>query len=100
DIGIVISEDVYNFTPACDGILDAKKFSKIPDFIQFGKYSLSVLKVSYTISLLYNVIGLSFAISNQLSPLIAAILMPLSSISVVLMATLLIRFYGKHHFKN
>ena len=100
DVGIVISEDVYNFTPACDGILDANMFTKIPNFLQFGKYSLSVLKVSYVISLLYNLIGLSFAISNQLSPLVAAILMPLSSISVVLIATLLIRFYGNRHFKK
>ena len=100
DVGVVISEDVYNFTPACDGILDANMFKKIPEFLQFGKYSLSVLRVSYIISLLYNLIGLSFAITNQLSPLVAAILMPLSSISVVLIATLLIRFYGNRHFKN
>ena len=98
DVGIVISEDVYNFTPACDGILDATKFTKIPQFIQLGRYSLSVLKVSYTISLLYNLVGLSFAVTNQLSPLVAAILMPLSSISVVLIATILIRIYGNKHF--
>ncbi len=98
DVGIVISEDVYNFTPACDGILDAGMFAKIPEFLQFGKYSLSVLKVSYVISLLYNIIGLSFAITNQLSPLVAAILMPLSSVSVVLIATVLIRFYGNKNF--
>ncbi|MBL4669371.1 MAG: heavy metal translocating P-type ATPase metal-binding domain-containing protein [Flavobacteriales bacterium] len=98
DVGIVISEDVYNFTPACDGILDASMFTKIPKFIQLGKYSLSVLRVSYTISLLYNLVGLSFAVTNQLSPLIAAILMPLSSISVILIATLLVRFYGRKQF--
>ena len=100
DIGIVIAEDVYNFSPACDGILDAKMFSKLPAFIHLGKYSLRVLKVSYTISLLYNIIGLSFAFSNQLSPVVAAILMPLSSISVVLVTTILIRFYGSKNFKN
>jgi Cu+-exporting ATPase len=98
DVGIVIAEDVYNFTPACDGILDAEMFTKIPDFLQFGKYSLFVLKVSYVISLSYNLVGLSFAMTNQLSPLVAAILMPLSSISVVLIATLLVRFYGNKNF--
>ena len=100
DIGIVIAEDVYNFSPACDGILDAKMFGKLPAFIHLGKYSLSVLKVSYTVSLLYNVIGLSFAFSNQLSPVVAAILMPLSSISVVFVTTILIRLYGNKNFKN
>lgn len=98
DIGIVIAEDVYNFSPACDGILDAKMFSKLPSFIHLGKYSLSVLKVSYTVSLLYNIIGLSFAFTNQLSPVVAAILMPLSSISVVLVTSVLIRMYGSKNF--
>lgn len=98
DIGIVIAEDVYNFSPACDGILNAKMFTKLPAFIQLGKHSLSVLKISYTVSLLYNTIGLSFAFFNQLSPLVAAILMPLSSVSVVIVTTTLIRFYGKKHF--
>lgn len=100
DIGIVIAEDVYNFSPACDGILDAKMFSKLPAFIYLGKYSLSVLKVSYTVSLLYNIIGLSFAFTNQLSPIVAAVLMPLSSISVVLVTTILMHLYGNKHFKN
>ena len=98
DVGIVISEDVYNFTPACDGILDAGMFQKIPEFIRLGKYSLSVLKISYIVSLLYNITGLSFAFFNQLSPLVAAILMPLSSISVVIITTLLIRIYSNKHF--
>ena len=95
DVGIVIAEDVYNFTPACDGILDATQFSKIPSFLRLGKHSISVLKISYFISLLYNIIGLSFALTNQLSPLVAAIIMPLSSISVVIITTTLIRWYGK-----
>ena len=100
DVGIVIAEDVYNFSPACDGILDANMFSKLPAFIHLGKYSLKVLKLSYTVSLLYNIVGLSFAFSNQLSPVVAAILMPLSSISVVLVTTILIRLYGNKNFKN
>ncbi len=91
DVGIVISEDVYNFTPACDGILDADMFNMIPNYLKLSKYSLSVLKMSYVISLLYNLVGLSFAITNQLSPLVAAILMPISSVSVVVFTTVLIR---------
>ena len=99
DIGIVLAEDVYNFSPACDGILDAKMFNKLPAFISLGTYSLSVLKVSYIVSLLYNIVGLTFAFTNQLSPLIAAILMPLSSISVVAITSLLVKLYSNKHFK-
>jgi Cu+-exporting ATPase len=37
----------------------------------------------------YNLTGIGFAVSGQLTPLIAAILMPLSSITVISLATLL-----------
>ncbi len=98
DIGVVIAEDVYSFSPACDAIMDASEFKKLPNFLNLGKYSLKVLKISYTISLLYNTIGLAFALTNQLSPLIAAILMPISSISVVFVTTILIRLFSQKHF--
>ena len=45
------------------------------------------LKDKFILSFLYNIIGLSFAVQGILSPVIAAILMPLSSVSVVLFAT-------------
>ncbi|MCB0400677.1 MAG: heavy metal translocating P-type ATPase metal-binding domain-containing protein [Flavobacteriales bacterium] len=100
DVGIVLAEDVYNFSPACDGILDARNLNQLPELIQLGKYSLFVLRVSYFISLLYNGIGLSFALTDRLSPLIAAVLMPLSSISVVLITTLLVKLYAQKHLSG
>lgn len=98
DVGIVVSDDIYNFSPACDGILDARKLNKLPVFLDLGKYSIKTLKASYFFSLLYNMIGLSFAVFNLLTPLVAAILMPLSSISVVLLTTLSIKIYEKRNF--
>ncbi len=95
NVGISISEDINNFSPACDAILDAEKFNKIPDFIKFSHSSMKVVKINLIISLLYNVIGISFAVKGILSPLIAAILMPLSSITVVLIATLFTNLIAK-----
>ena len=46
-----------------------------------------IVKVSFAISFLYNIIGIYFAVQGTLSPLIAAVLMPISSISVVVFAT-------------
>ena len=86
-VGITISEDVNTFSPASDGILDAKKFQHLPEFIQFAKISQEIIIVSFLISFFYNVLGLSFAIQGNLSPLIAAVLMPLSSVSVILFTT-------------
>jgi Cu+-exporting ATPase len=87
DVGISISDDVNSFTPASDAILDARQFKILPDFIEFAKDSLTIIIISFIISLLYNIIGLSFAVQGILSPIIAAILMPISSISVVLFTT-------------
>lgn len=87
DAGISISEDVANFSPACDAILDSESFEKIADFINFSKISIFIIKLSFVISFLYNLVGIYIAIQGKLSPLFAAILMPLSSISVVVFST-------------
>ena len=88
DIGISITENINSFSPACDGILESNSFSRLYDLIKFSKTSMNIVKISYLISILYNIIGLSFAVRGTLSPLISAVLMPISSISVVVFTTL------------
>ena len=95
DVGIAISENINVFSPACDGILDARSFSKLPSFLKLSKKTMSIIKMSFVISFLYNIIGLLFAITGNLSPIVAAILMPVSSISVVLFATIATNFVAK-----
>jgi Cu+-exporting ATPase len=90
DIGIAISEDMFKFTPSSEAILDAKKLNKLDDFIAISKFSRLVLKICLGFSILYNLTGIIIAVSGMLSPLIAAILMPLSSITIVLLSTSLI----------
>lgn len=87
DVGITVSENINNFSPACDGILEAESFIKLKDFIKFSTTSKKIIIVSFIISFLYNFVGLSFAVQGTLSPVIAAILMPLSSITVVVFTT-------------
>lgn len=95
DVGIVLSEDVNNFSPSCDAILDAGSFTSFPSFLKFSKISIKLIWAAFTISFLYNVIGLGFAISGNLEPVVAAILMPISSISVVFFATLSTRLVSR-----
>lgn len=90
-VGVVIADNIYNFTPACDAILQAGKFASLHRFIQFTHTSMKVVWISFVISFLYNVIGISFAVQGNLSPIIAAILMPASSVSVVAFATFSIK---------
>lgn len=84
DLGIAISEDVNGFTPASDVILDGKNFHLLYDFLQLSKKSVCIVWICFAISFFYNILGLSFAISGNLNPFVAAILMPISSITVVL----------------
>ncbi len=88
NVGIAISENVNVFSPACDGILDAKNFKFLYQYILASRKAIKIIKLSFILSLLYNVVGLYFAVTGQLEPVIAAILMPLSSITIVLFTTL------------
>lgn len=95
DVGIAISENTNVFSPACDGILDAARFNKINDYFDVSQQSVKIIRWAFMLSLLYNLIGLSFAVSGNLRPVIAAILMPLSSITVVAFVTILTHQIGK-----
>ncbi len=95
DVGIAISENVNVFSPACDGILDASKFKQLYQYILSTKKAMRIIKLSFLLSLFYNIIGLYFAVTGQLAPVIAAILMPLSSISVVGFSTLATNILGR-----
>lgn len=95
DVGIAISENVNVFSPACDAILDASKFEELYHYISASKSAIKIIKWSFMLSLFYNVIGLSFAVTGRLEPVIAAILMPLSSISIVVFTTIATNILGK-----
>lgn len=82
-VGVSISDDVYTFSPACDVIMDAKSYTLLPAVLNYAKQSVSIVKISLVLSLAYNFVGIYFAVQGLLSPLFAALLMPLSSVTVV-----------------
>ncbi|MEI7662770.1 MAG: HAD-IC family P-type ATPase, partial [Bacteroidota bacterium] len=87
DCGISIADDIYHFSPACDAILESAQFQNLPGFLSFSRTAMRIVFVSIALSFLYNVAGLSFAITGNLSPVVSAILMPLSSVSIVTFVT-------------
>jgi len=95
NIGIAISENVNVFSPACDGIMDANQFQKLFHFIHYSKNAMKIIYMSFGLSLLYNAVGLAFALTGKLSPLFAAIIMPMSAITIVSFVTVLSKVYGK-----
>jgi Cu+-exporting ATPase len=94
NVGIAISDDSSRFTPASDAILNGNNLSVLNRLINYAKTGKKSITICFIISILYNIIGISFAVQAKLSPLIAAILMPISSISVVLLTVLLTKFFA------
>ena len=94
NVGISVSENVNVFSPACDAILDAGEFSLLNYFLKLSHKSIFIIKMSFTLSLLYNVIGLAFAVTGNLNPLVAAIIMPLSTITIVSFVTLMSNYFS------
>lgn len=95
NLGLSISENVNVFSPACDGILDASQFDKISFFMRYSKNAMKTIYMSFGLSLLYNVVGLSYAIAGELDPIVAAIIMPLSTITIVSFVTILTNLYAR-----
>ncbi|MBS1653959.1 MAG: heavy metal translocating P-type ATPase metal-binding domain-containing protein [Bacteroidetes bacterium] len=84
NIGIAVAEQTNNFTPASDAIIEARQLSRLPKFIELCRSNKNIIMASFVLSIVYNIIGLFFAVRGNLSPLIAAILMPSSSLSILL----------------
>ncbi len=99
DVALSLADDIYHFSPAGDAILEASKFKNFHQYISFAQKSMIIVKQSFIISFFYNVIGLGFAISGNLSPVVAAILMPVSSITVVAFTTFATRLAGGRMLK-
>ncbi|MEZ4886124.1 MAG: heavy metal translocating P-type ATPase metal-binding domain-containing protein [Chitinophagales bacterium] len=94
NVGIAVSENINNFSPACDVIVEAKRFGQLVDFVTYSEEVVKVVKGAFVLSFLYNFIGIGFAVQGFLSPIVAAILMPLSSITVVVFGV------GVSYFKS
>lgn len=86
--GIAVTDDTGTFTPSSDAIMHASVIDKLDTFVNFSGYGKTVIKISFALSILYNVIGLGYAVTGTLSPLVCAIIMPISSITVILFTTL------------
>jgi len=95
DLGIAVTDNVNNFSPGSDAIMDGRSFKKLPSFLQFSKDTVKIIHCSFGISLTYNLIGLSYAVTGKLSPLIAAVLMPLSTVTIISFTTLATQFAAK-----
>lgn len=96
-VGIAVTEDQARFSPAADGMMPGSAIHDMPKFLSVAAATRMLVLGCYLLSLAYNVVGLALAVSGQLSPVVAAILMPASSISIVLSAVLGTRLIWYRH---
>ncbi|TKC05936.1 heavy metal translocating P-type ATPase [Pedobacter frigoris] len=95
NVGVAVTDNINNFSPDCDAILDGASFHKLPLFIRQAKDAVTVIHASFAISLTYNTLGLYFAVQGMLSPLIAAVLMPVSTVTIILFTSIATRLYAR-----
>ncbi|WP_162052530.1 heavy metal translocating P-type ATPase [Pontibacter pamirensis] len=95
DAGIALTNSITNFSPSCDAILDATAFDKLSTFLSFSKKTMNIILATFAVSLIYNVIGLTLAVQGLFSPIVSAILMPISSLSVILFATMSVKISAR-----
>lgn len=97
NIGIAVADSTNTFTPSSDCIIEATSLTKLNNFIQLAKDSKNIILLTFIISAVYNVIGLYYSVRGILSPVIAAILMPSSSITIILLTYGLTEILAKKH---
>jgi Cu+-exporting ATPase len=95
DVGVAVTENIAAFSPACDAILEGSRLTRMDTFLALARSSRRVVLWSFAISVLYNAVGLSFAVRGALSPVVAAILMPVSSVTVVAFTTLAVQMIAR-----
>ncbi len=83
EVGVAVTEDITHFTPASDAILDGARFADLPRMLEYACRSVRSVFQAYGLAAVYNLIGQSYAVQALLSPVIAAVLMPASSVTIV-----------------
>ncbi len=99
DVGIAVSDNINNFTPASDAILEGSRLKDVSAFIRLAVAGRNIIKGSFGISVIYNIVGLYFAVQGELRPVVAAILMPASSVSIIMFTTLVSRLKARQLLK-
>jgi Cu+-exporting ATPase len=83
DVGMAVSDETACMAPACDAVIDGRRLAELPAFLRYARRARQVVVLCFLVSIAYNAIGLTLALDGALTPLAAAILMPVSSLTIV-----------------
>lgn len=87
DVGIGIKGGLEAAFSSSDVYITDGKLSTVYRLIQGSKVIFKKIRMTLLISILYNLTGLSLAVCGLINPLIAALIMPASSVTSLLVAT-------------
>ncbi len=96
---LMVRNRFNSFTPSSDVIMNGEVLTQLQSYFSLTKDAMTIVKMTFIVSLLYNVVGLTIAILGEMSPLVAAIIMPVSSISVVAFTSLSTWLRSRKYFK-
>ena len=95
DASISVSDDLNNYYPTCDATLYSENFDLLNDFIALSSNCMKLIVVTTVLSIIYNTLCVSLAVTGSISLFAAAILMPVNSIFVMLFCKVAVNFLSK-----
>jgi len=84
DVGVAVSGGAEVSMKAADVFLATGSLDSLVELLRAAQVSVRRIKLNLCISVIYNIVGVGGAALGYVSPLVAAILMPLSSLTVVI----------------
>ncbi len=83
DVGIAVHGGAEASLAAADAFLSEPGIAAVADLVDGARRTLGVIRRNFAAALFYNLIAAGLAIGGVVTPLVAALLMPLSSATVV-----------------
>ena len=82
-VGVAVHGGAEASLAAADVYIGRPGLMRIVDLIEGARRTMRAIKINMAVSITYNAVAVSLAMVGVLNPLIAAVLMPMSSLSVV-----------------
>jgi Cu+-exporting ATPase len=95
DVGMAVSDDTACIVPACDAVVSGHRLATLPAFLRYARRARQIVLICFVVSVAYNVIGLTLALAGALTPLVSAILMPVSSLTIIGLSSGATRWFAR-----
>jgi Cu+-exporting ATPase len=97
NVSIAVSSGVNRIVPACDVMVDERQVPFLDRLMLYALQQRRVVQVALWFTMLYNALGVYLAVQGMLTPVVTAIMMPLSSLAVIGMSVVGSRLTFRRH---